>query len=460
MHAPIVPIAALSQYVGQVVTLRGWLYNKTGKGKLAFLQVRDGSGICQCVVFRPNVGDETFAIADKLPQESSLTVTGVVRADERAPGVPGGYELDVQSLQVVQRAEDYPIGPKEHGVEFLMDHRHLWIRSSRQWAVLRVRATVMRAIRAWLDDHGFIEVSTPILTPSAAEGTTNLFEVAYFDEKAYLAQTGQLYNEAGIFAFGRVYCFGPTFRAEKSKTRRHLTEFWMVEPEIAFCDLDQLLVIEEEFVSHIVQTCLRENADELKLLGRDVSRLQRVIPPFPRVTYDDAVRTLQEMHARLSAGEAVVAYDGAPLQGIEDPDLLRITWGMDFGSPHETALTQLYDKPVFVTGFPSAVKAFYMEPYPDRPEVCKSADLLAPEGYGEIIGGSERISDGALLERRIREHGLPIEPYQWYVELRKYGSVPHSGFGLGVERTVAWICGIEHVREASPFPRLLNRLYP
>jgi asparaginyl-tRNA synthetase len=460
MHAPIVSIAALPQHVGQVVTLRGWLYNRTGKGKLAFLQVRDGTGICQCVVFRPNVGDETFAVADKLPQESSLIVTGAVRADARAPGVPGGYELDVQSLEVVQRAEDYPIGPKEHGVEFLMDHRHLWIRSSRQWAVLRVRATVMRAIRAWLDEHGFIEVSTPILTPSAAEGTTNLFEVDYFDEKAYLAQTGQLYNEASIFAFGRVYCFGPTFRAEKSKTRRHLTEFWMVEPEIAFCDLDQLLEIEEQFVSHVVQTCLRENSNELKLLGRDVTRLQRVAPPFPRITYDDAVRTLQEMHARLKAGETVTAYDGTPLQGIEDPDLLRIEWGTDFGSPHETALTQRYDKPVFVTGFPSAVKAFYMEPYPDRPEVCKSADLLAPEGYGEIIGGSERISDGALLERRIREHGLPMEPYKWYVELRKYGSVPHSGFGLGVERTVAWICGIEHVREASPFPRLLNRLYP
>ncbi|WP_169237485.1 asparagine--tRNA ligase [Candidatus Roseilinea sp. NK_OTU-006] len=460
MHAPIVSIAALPQHVGQAVTLRGWLYNKTGKGKLAFLQVRDGTGICQCVVFRPNVGDEIFAIADKLPQESSLIVTGAVRADARAPGVPGGYELDVQSLEVVQRAEDYPIGPKEHGVEFLMDHRHLWIRSSRQWAVLRVRATVMRAIRAWLDGHGFIEVSTPILTPSAAEGTTNLFEVAYFDEKAYLAQTGQLYNEANIFAFGRVYCFGPTFRAEKSKTRRHLTEFWMVEPEIAFCDLEQLLEIEEQFVSYVVQTCLRENANELKLLGRDVGRLQRVAPPFPRITYDDAVRTLQEMHVRMKAGETVTAYDGTPLQGIEDPDLLRIEWGTDFGSPHETALTQLYDKPVFVTGFPSAVKAFYMEPYPDRPEVCKSADLLAPEGYGEIIGGSERISDGALLERRIREHGLPMEPYKWYVELRKYGSVPHSGFGLGVERTVAWICGIEHVREASPFPRLLNRLYP
>jgi asparaginyl-tRNA synthetase len=463
MHAtstPIVSIEDLSQYVGQVVTLRGWLYNKTGKGKLAFLQVRDGTGICQCVVFRPSVGDEMFAIADKLPQESSLAVTGAVKADARAPGVPGGYELDVQSLQVIQRAEDYPIGPKEHGTEFLMDHRHLWIRSSRQWAVLRVRATVMRAIRAWLDDHGFVEVSTPILTPSAAEGTTNLFQVDYFGDKAYLAQTGQLYNEANIFAFNRVYCFGPTFRAEKSKTRRHLTEFWMVEPEIAFCDLEQLLEIEEQFVSHIVQTCLRENADELRVLGRDVSRLQGIAPPFPRMTYDDAVATLRDIHARLKAGETVEAHGGVPLQGIEDPDLLKIEWGMDFGSPHETALTQLYDKPVFVVGFPSAVKAFYMEPYPGRPEVCKSADLLAPEGYGEIIGGSERISSGELLEQRIQEHGLPMAAYKWYVELRKYGSVPHSGFGLGVERTVAWICGIEHVREASPFPRLLNRLYP
>jgi len=457
---PIVSIQDLSQCVGQVVALRGWLYHKTGKGKLAFLQVRDGTGICQCVVFRPNVGDEVFAIADKLPQESSLIVTGVVKADARAPGVPGGYELDVQSLQVVQRAEDYPIGPKEHGTEFLMDHRHLWIRSSRQWAVLRVRATVMRAIRAWLDAHGFIEVSTPILTPSAAEGTTNLFEVDYFGEKAYLAQTGQLYNEANIFAFNRVYCFGPTFRAEKSKTRRHLTEFWMVEPEIAFCDLEELLEIEEQFVSHIVQTCLSENASELRTLGRDVSRLQTIAPPFPRITYDDAVAKLKDIHARLKAGETVQGHSGAPLQDIEDPDLLKIEWGMDFGSPHETALTQLYDKPVFVVGFPSAVKAFYMEPYPGRPEVCKSADLLAPEGYGEIIGGSERISSSELLEQRIQAHGLPMSAYRWYVELRKYGSVPHSGFGLGVERTVAWICGIEHVREASPFPRLLNRLYP
>jgi asparaginyl-tRNA synthetase len=456
----VVSIKDLAQYVGQTVTLQGWLYNKTGKGKLAFLQVRDGTGICQCVVFKGNVGDEAFALADKLPQESSLTVTGSVKADARAPGVPGGFEIDVQSLQVIQRADDYPITPKEHGTEFLMDNRHLWIRSSKQWAILRVRATVMRAIREWLDTHGFVEMSTPILTPSAAEGTTNLFEVNYFDDKAYLAQTGQLYNEANIFAFGRVYCFGPTFRAEKSKTRRHLTEFWMVEPEVAFCDLDQLLEIEEQFTIHIVQTVLRDNANELKLLERDVTKLQAIAPPFPRISYNDAVIKLQDIQAKLRAGEPVLRHDGAPLQGIDDPVLLDITWGMDFGSPHETALTQLYDKPVFVVGFPTAIKAFYMEPYPDRPEVCKSADLLAPEGYGEIIGGSERMSSAELLEQRIREHNLPREAYTWYLELRKFGSVPHSGFGLGVERTVAWLCGIEHIREASPFPRLINRMYP
>jgi asparaginyl-tRNA synthetase len=456
----VVSINDLPSYIGRSVTLQGWLYNKTGKGKLAFLQVRDGTGICQCVVFKGNVGDEMFAQADKLPQESSLMVSGIVKADARAPGVPGGYEIDVQSLHVIQRAEEYPITPKEHGTEFLMDNRHLWIRSSRQWAILRVRATVMRAIREWLDSNGFIEMSTPILTPSAAEGTTSLFEVGYFDDRAYLAQTGQLYNEANIFAFGRVYCFGPTFRAEKSKTRRHLTEFWMVEPEAAFCDLDQLLQFEEQFVSHIVHTCIRDNAQELKLLERDVTRLQGIAPPFPRISYDDAVARLQEIRARLSSGEAVLRHDGAPLQGIDEPAQLDITWGMDFGSPHETALTQLYDKPVFVVGFPTAVKAFYMEPFPDRPEVCKSADLLAPEGYGEIIGGSERMSSAELLEQRIKEHELPREAYTWYLELRRFGSVPHSGFGLGVERTTAWICGIEHIREASPFPRLLNRMYP
>ena len=456
----IVSINTLAQHVGETVTLQGWLYNKTGKGKLAFLQVRDGTGICQCVVFRPNVGDDAFAQADKLPQESSLIVTGKVKADPRAPGVPGGFEVDVASLQVLQRAEDYPITPKEHGVEFLMDHRHLWIRSTKQWALLRVRATIMRAVRGWLDSHGFIEMSTPVLTPSAAEGTSNLFQVDYFDDKAYLAQTGQLYSEATIAAFGKVYCFGPTFRAERSKTRRHLTEFWMVEPEIAFCDLDQLLVIEEEFVSHIVQTVLKENANELKVLERDLSKLEHIAPPFPRITYDDAVTKILEIQTKLRAGEPVLRHDGKPLEGIDDPALLDITWGMDFGSPHETALTQLYDKPVFVTGFPTAIKAFYMEPYPDRPEVCKSADLLAPEGYGEIIGGSERMSSPELLEQRIREHNLPMEAYKWYVELRKFGTVPHSGFGLGIERTVTWICGTEHIREASPFPRMLNRMSP
>ncbi len=456
----VVSIKSLAQHIGESVTLQGWVYNKTGKGKLAFIQLRDGSGICQCVVFKGNVGDEPFAVADKISQESSLRVTGTVKADPRAPGVPGGYEIDVQSLELVQRAEDYPITPKEHGVEFLMDNRHLWIRSSRQWALLRVRATVMRAMRDWLDTQGFVEMSTPILTPSAAEGTSNLFEVGYFDDKAYLAQTGQLYSEATIFAFGKVYCFGPTFRAEKSKTRRHLTEFWMVEPEIAFCDLDQLLEIEEQFVSHIVQTVLRENGNELKLLDRDISKLQHIAPPFPRMTYDDAVTKLLAMQADLRVGKAVLRYDGTPMQGIDDPALLDITWGMDFGSPHETALTQLYDKPVFVTGFPTAIKAFYMEPYPDRPEVCKSADLLAPEGYGEIIGGSERMSSPDLIEQRIKEHELPREAYTWYIDLRKYGSVPHSGFGMGLERTVTWICGMEHIREASPFPRLINRIFP
>jgi asparaginyl-tRNA synthetase len=410
------------------------------------MQVRDGTGIAQCVVFKRDVDQAAFEAALHLPQESSLVVTGEVRADARAPGVPGGFEIGVKSLQVVQRAEEYPITPKEHGTEFLMDQRHLWIRSAKQWAMLRVRATVMRAIRKWLDDHGYVEMSTPILTPSAAEGTTNLFEVDYFDEKAYLAQTGQLYNEANIFAFGKVYCFGPTFRAEKSKTRRHLTEFWMVEPEVAFCDLDQLLEIEEQFVSYIVQAAVAENAHELKVLERDVSKLAAVAPPFPRITYDDAVAKLKDIQVQTL--------------DPEQKQLLDITWGMDFGAPHESALTRLYDRPVFVTGFPSAIKAFYMEPYPGRPEVCKSADLLAPEGYGEIIGGSERISDPDLLLKRIHEQSLPEEAYRWYAELRRYGSVPHSGFGLGVERTVTWICGTEHVREAIPFPRMLNRMRP
>ncbi len=442
----LIRIQDIAAHVGNIVTLQGWLYARTDKGKLQFLQVRDGTGIVQCVVFKKEVPEEVFEAAAKLTQESSLEVTGTVRADPRAPGTPGGFELGVSDVRPVQVAIEYPITPKEHGVEFLMDWRHLWIRSSRQWAILRIRATIMRAIREWLDGNGFLEMSTPIITPSAAEGTSTLFALDYFGENAYLAQSGQLYNEANIGAFGKVYCFGPTFRAEKSKTRRHLTEFWMVEPEIAYCDLDQLLVIEENFVSHIVQTVLRERAAELKALGRDTSALEKMIPPFPRITYDDAVERLHKL--------------AAETDDPEQKELLKIEWGDDFGSPHETALTKQFEKPVFIVGYPTVVKAFYMEPWPGRPEVCKSADLLAPEGYGEIIGGSERIADHDTLVARIHEQKLPIENYKWYLDLRKYGTVQHSGFGLGVERTVAWICGTEHIRETNPFPRMLQRNYP
>ncbi len=444
--AKVVCIQDIAEYVGQEITLQGWLFNRTDKGKLQFLQVRDGTGFIQCVVFQKEVPEEVFAAAARLTQESSLIVTGVVRQDSRAPGVPGGYELSVTDLKVIQIADEYPIQPKEHGVDFLLDHRHLWIRSRRQWAVLRVRATVIRAIRDWLDSHGFINMDTPILTPAACEGTTTLFATDYFGEPAYLSQSGQLYNEANIYAFGRVYCFGPTFRAEKSKTRRHLTEFWMVEPEIAFCDLDQLMEIEEQFVTYIVQTCLRERKHELALLERDTRMLEKVEPPFPRISYDEALEILARIR-----------------EETEDEELrrlLEIEWGDDFGSPHETELTKRFEKPVFVYGYPTRAKAFYMEPWPGRPEVCKSVDLLAPEGYGEITGGSERISDPDLLVERLKEWGLPRQAFEWYIDLRRYGSVPHSGFGLGVERTVAWICGIDHLREAIPFPRTLKRVYP
>jgi asparaginyl-tRNA synthetase len=431
---------------GESVTIQGWLYHNTDKGRLQFLQVRDGSGIIQAVVFKKEVSPEVFEAATSLTQESSITLTGTVRADERAPGVPGGYEIGVSDIQVLQVAQEYPIQPKEHGIEFLMDQRHLWIRSSLQWAVLRVRATVVKAIRDWLDEHGFINMDTPILTPAAGEGTTTLFEVDYFGEPIYLAQTGQLYNEANIYSFGRVYCFGPTFRAEKSKTRRHLTEFWMVEPEAAFCDLDQLMEIEEQFISTIVQTCLQKCSQELALLERDTSQLAKVAPPFPRISYDDALKKIADIRAKTED------------QALKES--LQIEWGDDFGSPHETELTKLYDKPVFVYGYPTAAKAFYMEPWPDRPEVSKSVDLLAPEGYGEITGGSERISDPELLRQRIHDWDLPPEAFKWYVGLRLFGSVPHSGFGLGVERTVTWICGIDHLRETIPFPRMLKRTYP
>lgn len=444
--AELIRIEDIAAHEGEEVTIQGWLYSRTDKGRLQFLQVRDGTGIIQAVVFKKEVSPDVFQAATELTQESAIVITGPVRADGRAPGVPGGYEIGVQDIQVIQIAQEYPIQPKEHGVEFLMDRRHLWVRSSRQWAVLRVRATVIKAIRDWLDDHGFVNMDTPILTPAAGEGTTTLFEVDYFGEPIFLAQTGQLYNEANIYAFGRVYCFGPTFRAEKSKTRRHLTEFWMVEPEAAFCDLDQLMEIEEQFVSTIVQTVLKERREELKLLERDTSQLENVTPPFPRISYDEALEQLAQIRASAEDEEL--------------KKLLEIEWGEDFGSPHETELTKLYEKPVFVYGYPTQAKAFYMEPWPGRPEVSKSVDLLAPEGYGEITGGSERISDPKLLQQRILDWGLPPEAFEWYVDLRLFGSVPHSGFGLGVERTVTWICGIDHLRETITFPRMLSRVYP
>jgi asparaginyl-tRNA synthetase len=442
----IIAIQNIAEHVGQEVTVQGWLYAKTGKGKLHFLQVRDGTGIVQAVLFKSNVSEDIFEAAKRLTQESSLIVRGVVKENERAPGIPGGYEIDSNHLEVVQIAEEYPITPKEHGIEFLLENRHLWIRSRLQWAILRIRATVMRACRDWLDSHGYLEMSTPILSPAAGEGTSTLFEVDYFGDKIYLAQTGQLYNEANIYSFGKVYCFGPTFRAEKSKTRRHMTEFWMLEPEMAYCDLEGLIQMEEQFISYVVQRCLEERSDELKVLERDVSALERVTPPFPRISYDEAVERILKIR-----------------ETVEDPELkalLAIEWGQDFGSPHETELTQQFDKPLFVYGFPTIAKAFYMEPWPGRPEVCKSVDLLAPEGYGEITGGSERISDPELLLQRIHEHKLPEQAYGWYIDLRRYGSVPHSGFGLGIERAVTWITGIHHIRETNPFPRTLGRVYP
>jgi len=444
----IIHVDKIAQYISREVTIQGWVYNRTDKGKLVFLLVRDGSGFVQCVAFKGDLDEALFERLIHLPQESSVIITGAVRADKRAPGIPGGYEIGVKSVEIIQEAaEDYPMALKEHGVDFALDHRHLWIRMASQWAILRVRATIISAMREWLDTNGFINMDTPILTPAACEGTTTLFETPYFDEgMAYLAQSGQLYNEANIFAFKKVYCFGPTFRAEKSKTRRHLTEFWMLEPEMAFCDLDQMMEIEEQLVTHIVKRVLRDRLPELKSLGRNIGRLENIEPPFPRISYEDALKMIDEMREKTD--------------DPEQRELLKIEWGMDFGSPHETELTARFNKPVFVYGYPTKVKAFYMEPWPDRPEVCKSVDLLAPEGYGEIIGGSERMSNHELLLQRIHEHQLPEEAFKWYLELRKYGSVPHSGFGMGVERTVTWLCGIEHIRETIPFPRTIKRVYP
>ncbi len=428
----VVYIEELGRHVGEDVTVRGWLTHARSKGKLAFLVIRDGTGIVQAVAFKPELGDEKFAQAEHVPQESSLIVTGTVKADPRAPG---GYEIALKDLQIVQAAHDYPIAPKEHGVDFLMSHRHLWLRSSRQHAILRVRAEIIAAARQFLDDRGFTLIDAPILTPAACEGTTTLFETEYFDTKAYLSQSGQLYNEAACMAFGKVYCFGPTFRAEKSKTRRHLMEFWMIEPEVAWATLDDIMRLEEEFISYIVHRALDRRAEELKLLERDTDPLERVVPPFPRISYDEALAILEQ-------------------HGEELP------WGSDFGGGHETILAEQFDRPVFVHRYPTVCKAFYMEPDPKNPELSLSADLLAPEGYGEIIGGGQRIHDLALIERRLEEHHLPREAYEWYLDLRRYGSVPHSGFGMGIERCVAWICGLPHVRETIPFARMLDRIYP
>jgi asparaginyl-tRNA synthetase len=428
-----VRIADVGQHVGESVQLQGWLYNKRSKGKLHFLLIRDGSGVIQAVMFAGDVDAETFEQADHLGQESSVRVFGTVRADARAPG---GYELSATGLEVIQNAHEYPITPKEHGVDFLMTNRHLWLRSSRQHAILRIRATIEREIRAFLDNDGFTLVDSPILTGNAAEGTSTLFSTPYFEETAYLSQSGQLYAEAAALAFGKVYCFGPTFRAEKSKTRRHLTEFWMVEPEMAFFELDDSLDLQERLVSHIVQAVLAKHGDELRgTLERDTSKLEKVEPPFPRLSYEEALDRLK------AAGE-------------------DLPWGEDFGGGHETILAEQFEKPFFVHRFPTITKAFYMKPDPARPDLALCADLLAPEGYGEIIGGSQRIDDLALLEQRIDEHGLSRETFSWYLDLRRYGSVPHSGFGMGVERLVAWVCGLHHVRETIPFARTIDRLYP
>ncbi len=441
MSFPVTTIAEIGKHEGQSVTIRGWLYNLRESGKLLFPQFRDGSGIIQGIVPKNAVTPEVFEAVKTLTQESSVIVEGKVRADKRAPS---GFELDVANLQVLQRvpeSDPYPITPKEHGTDFLMEHRHLWVRSQRQAAILRVRAEIIKAARDFFDERGFTLTDPPIITPAACEGTTTLFPVDYFDDQAYLTQSGQLYIEATAMALGKVYSFGPTFRAEKSKTRRHLTEFWMVEPEVAYGTLDDIMELAEGLISFIVKRCLDRRRNDLQTIGRDISKLEKVVLPFPRISYDDAVKNLQEGHAKGS---------------LES----KFEWGGDLGSPDETYLSAQFDRPVMVHRYPAKVKAFYMEPDPERPELALCVDVLAPEGYGEIIGGSQRMASHELLLQRIHEHGLPEEAFKWYLDLRKYGSVPHGGFGMGIERAVAWICGLEHVRETIPFPRMLYRLYP
>jgi asparaginyl-tRNA synthetase len=426
-------IDQLSDHVGEEVTLKGWLYNRRSSGKIHFLLVRDGTGVCQCVASL-DVGPAAFAAADHLGQESSLEVTGTVREDKRAPG---GFELSLRDFSILSPATDYPITPKDHGVAFLLDQRHLWVRSSRQHAILKIRSEIESASRDFLNDRGFVLFDSPILTPNACEGTTNLFEIDYFgDRKAYLTQSGQLYQEAGAMAFGKVYCFGPTFRAEKSKTRRHLTEFWMIEPEIAFYTLQEDMELAEQFVSSIVKRVLDRRRQELKVLERDTSILEKALSlPYPRITYDEAIERLKA-------------------KGFQ------VAWGEDLGGDEETALSSDFDRPVMVHRYPTQCKAFYMKSDPARPEVALCIDMLAPEGYGEIIGGGQREDDYETLRGKILSHDLPLEPLRWYLDLRRYGSVPHAGFGMGIERAVSWICGLHHVREAIPFPRMMERLEP
>ena len=425
-------IEDIAKYRDREIEVRGWVYNKRSSGKVRFLIVRDGTGLLQATAFSADSDAPLFRTFDSLTQESSVIVRGLVREDKRAPG---GYELTLREIEVIQIAEEYPITPKEHGTPFLMEHRHLWLRSEKQHAVLQVRAEVIKAIRNFFDGRGFRLMDTPILTPSACEGTTTLFETEYFGQKAYLSQSGQLYNEATAAAFGKVYCFGPAFRAEKSKTRRHLIEFWMVEPEVAFATLQDTIGLGEDLVLFILERVLAARRHDLEVLERDVSKLETIRKPFPRLTYEEALPKLKEKGSAIS-------------------------WGDDFGAPEETIISEIYPSPVCVTHFPSKIKAFYMQPDAARPDLALGVDFLASEGYGEIIGGGQRIHDPVLLEQRIRENDLPREAYAWYIDLRKYGTFPHSGFGLGVERTVAWICGIKHIRETIPFPRLLYRIYP
>ena len=427
-----IQVADIGRYEGREVVLRGWLYNKRSSGKLHFLQLRDGSGVVQCVVFKGDVEAELFERCDHLPQESSLVVRGQVRREERAPI---GYEVGVSDLKVVQEAESYPITPKEHGVSFLLDHRHLWLRSMRPGAILKIRSEIGKACRDFMEERDFVLVDAPIFTPAACEGTSTLFETAYFDDTAYLTQSGQLYMEAAAMALGKVYCFGPTFRAEKSKTRRHLTEFWMIEPEMAYCDLEGAMALAEDMVLYVLDRVLDRRREELKLLERDTAKLEQVSRPFPRLTYDEAIERLTALGS-------------------------DIEWGSDLGGDDETLLASEFEVPVFVHRYPSAVKAFYMKEDAQDRRLALCMDLLAPEGYGEIIGGGQREDDLAVLQHKIATHQLPAEAFSWYLDLRRYGSVEHAGFGMGIERVVAWLCGVKHVRETIPFPRMIQRLYP